>query len=87
MTEGFGCRDCGLDTLEAGEYYMVHREVWELTGLEGSGGMLCIGCLESRLGRRLIPGDFMTCPLNHDGAGLTDQSDRLRNRLDRPTTT
>jgi hypothetical protein len=32
--------------------------VWAKTGLDCYGGCLCIGCLESRLGRQLEPKDF-----------------------------
>jgi hypothetical protein len=41
------------------EVYTVKNEVWALTGLEGWGGCLCIGCLEKRIGRRLRPEDFL----------------------------
>jgi hypothetical protein len=40
--------------------------------------MLCIGCLEERLGRRLNANDFTDAPVNH---GFTWQSERLQNRL------
>jgi hypothetical protein len=44
------------------EVYTVHDHVWKAAGMEVWGGCLCIGCLERRLGRRLIPADF---PLDH----------------------
>lgn len=40
------------------EVYMVYDHVWERAGVEGYGGCLCIGCLEKRIGRPLIPDDF-----------------------------
>jgi hypothetical protein len=40
------------------EVYTVRQRVWEAAGMEPMGGCLCIGCLESRLGRRLKPKDF-----------------------------
>ena len=40
------------------EVYIVTKEVWQATGLEGWGGCLGIGCLEKRIGRRLKPDDF-----------------------------
>jgi hypothetical protein len=41
------------------EMYIVHNHVWRAAGMaEGYSGVLCIGCLENRLGRRLIPDDF-----------------------------
>src|SRR6516165_8084405 len=33
------------------EVYIVTKEVWQATGLEGWGGCLCTGCLEKRIGR------------------------------------
>ncbi len=64
------CWDCGVNT--ESEYYMVHDAVWR-AGSEGVpehpdgewGGMLCIGCLEARLGRRLVPEDFTPASINH----------------------
>ena len=41
------------------EVYHVNADVWALTGLDGWGGCLCIGCLEQRIGRRLKPDDFI----------------------------
>jgi hypothetical protein len=43
---------------ERSEIYYVRKEVWAKTGLDCYGGCLCIGCLESRLGRQLEPKDF-----------------------------
>jgi hypothetical protein len=42
------------------EVYYVHPHVWEASGLgDFWNGCLCIGCLESRIGRRLQPFDFI----------------------------
>ena len=44
--------------------------------------VLCIGCLEQRIGRELVPTDFKLCPLNtryRNSARL--RSWRLRHRL------
>jgi hypothetical protein len=61
------CADCGVDTLPTdgprAEYYVVTKEVWEAAGMPHA-GFLCIGCLESRLGRLLCAADFTDCPLN-----------------------
>jgi hypothetical protein len=70
------CVDCGVDTLDAGEYYAVSEAVWPLDPL---GGMLCIGCLEDRIGRRLTPVDFTDAPIN----SARGSSARLRSRLGR----
>ena len=60
----FDCRDCSGNTLTMDEYYMVRNEIWGEFGVPR--GMLCIGCLERRMGRRLAPADFTDCPLNKD---------------------
>lgn len=59
---------------------MLRDEVWLSANPQGS-GMLCIRCLEARLGRSLKPEDFTDCFLNRTG-GLAGHSDRLRLRLD-----
>jgi hypothetical protein len=41
------------------EVYYVHPHVWKASGIDFWGGVLCIGCLEKRIGRRLQPLDFM----------------------------
>jgi hypothetical protein len=69
------CLDCGVDTIATGEYYMVRQELW--TAAAGDDGMLCVGCLEQRLGCRLGPGDFTDVPLNC----FAGKSARLRARL------
>ena len=59
------CADCGVGTFTLGEWYMVDDEVWEqawlcrrkswhgkLPGTE----ILCIGCLEKRIGRATFRG-------------------------------
>lgn len=71
------CMDCGVDTGEIGEDYMVIDEVW-LKAHPDNGGKLCVGCLEKRLGRILGPADFSHYPIN-----IPDEetSDRLKSRL------
>lgn len=81
---GTGLAPCGVDTSTAGEYYMVNEHVWLKSGMQPKGGMLCIGCLEGRLGRKLTHEDFTDCPLN--SGGFCGQSDRLRDRLKRKVT-
>ncbi len=44
---------------------MVHDQVWGSEArLPLSGCMLCISCLEARLGRKLEAEDFMVVPIN-----------------------
>lgn len=74
----FICVDCSVDTCASEEYYMVHDPLWAGAGMDPHGGMLCIGCLEARLGRQLTPADFPDYPINRDFFGY---SPRLQQRL------
>lgn len=58
----FACQDCPQDTL-GGDYYMVHNELWNRVH-PNRAGMLCLPCLEKRVGRRLQPGDFTDAQIN-----------------------
>jgi hypothetical protein len=61
------------------EYYMVHDDLWARSGMKPHDGQLCIGCLEDSLGRRLVPGDFTSVPVNEPG--FMRKSARLLSRL------
>jgi hypothetical protein len=54
----FHCVDCGECTLSSGEYYRVDNELWAASGLGPNDGMLCLHCLERRIGRELTLDDF-----------------------------
>lgn len=56
----FRCVDCRTDTAKSGEYYSVSNAVWAASGLWPNDGMLCLACLERRIGRPLTGKDF-TC--------------------------
>ena len=74
------CADCGFDTIVV-EYYMVHDHVWAAAGMgpDEDSGFLCIGCLERRLGRPLIGGDFPPhLPINWPDLWWHDDTPRLR---------
>jgi hypothetical protein len=75
----FHCKDCGVDTLRVDEYYMVHDDIWAAHG--GGDGMLCIGCLETCMGRTLSPTDFTDAGCNRYPDGY---SKRLEDRLGGP---
>lgn len=78
ITEQSACRDCGAPTIgKPSESYMVRDDVWKQSGMRKNGGRLCVGCLEKRIGRRLVKEDFTDVPLN----GGIGASDRLLNRL------
>jgi hypothetical protein len=83
------CADCGVGTVTLGEWYVVRAEIWEqawagrrkswqraIPGQE----ILCIGCLEKRIGRTLMRCDFTDAPIN-DLADDSYKSNRLRDRL------
>lgn len=76
----FICIDCAACTNCTREYYMVTDQVWEQAHPKLT-GMLCISCLEARLGRLLNRTDFTDCPLNQMTVMFEDGSPRLLNRL------
>lgn len=78
----YGCARCGLCTCSRhlAEYYMVAREIWRRHG--AGRGMLCIGCLEARMGRPLVQADFLDVRLNTDAD--QPRSPRLADRLRSP---
>jgi hypothetical protein len=49
------CKDCGVDVIAIGDWYMAKSEIWKALGL-GWSDNLCLACLERRLGRPLKPG-------------------------------
>jgi hypothetical protein len=80
------CCDCGLGTNVAREWYMVKPSVWteawagrrkDWHNIPGQ-AVLCVGCLEKRIGRTLCADDFADAVVN-DPEG--DISNRLRQRL------
>ncbi len=85
--ERFCCEDCGHDTRAMGELYMVESNLWGLASAAwperglAQAHMLCIGCLERRIDRKLCRFDFTKAPLNWEQG--RKRSLRLRNRLQR----
>jgi hypothetical protein len=77
MEFDFACHDCGADTCN--ERYMVTDEIWRQSGLGVRDGLLCVGCLGTRLGRQLALTDFLWMPLNV--TALWTGSERLKDRL------
>lgn len=61
----FSCQDCGLDTMDD-NYYMVHDSLWRKAHPKLH-GMLCLPCLQRRVGRRLTLDDFTPAPINYFG--------------------
>jgi hypothetical protein len=83
------CVDCGRDTSYSrgglDEDYTVHDAVWAAAGMTPNGGRLCIGCIETRLGRQLDRSDFSTALINDPSH--KQQSSRLLDRMQRAATT
>jgi hypothetical protein len=77
------CADCRVDVHAIDEYFMLHDSVWFIAtrapGRRKHPRMLCIGCTEERLKRRLIPSDFTRAPINH---GSFPRSKRMIDRVD-----
>ena len=71
----FLCVDCDKDTGKSGEFYFIHTELW-LSVMPTINGMLCLDCLESRLGRMLNPSDFPNNHINRNAKNL-----KLRGRI------
>jgi len=80
----FKCLDCAVDTGLIGEHYFVHTSLW-LQVHSSKQGMLCIRCLEERLGRLLNSRDFPKVYINELKFGI--KSKRLLDRLTQETET
>lgn len=53
------CMDCGLNTSKLREHFMLEQDTWDsIIKLSERDGMLCVGCVEIRLGGMLQPQDF-----------------------------
>jgi hypothetical protein len=75
----FLCMDCGVDTGKIGDHYMLWDYVW-LSVCDSKFGMLCVNCIEHRLGRRLIAADFNSSYINRLDFGIKSSVlvDRLK---------
>lgn len=58
----WNCVDCTENTKL--EHYFVHSSVWFAEAGMPEYGMLCIGCLEKRINRKLTSGDFTDAYIN-----------------------
>lgn len=63
MTKGVNiwiCKGCGKDCeLDNIDYYVVRDAVWKKYGV--GKGMLCMDCIEKRMGRKLAKKDIEPC--------------------------
>jgi hypothetical protein len=74
----FVCLDCKMDTGQEREHYYLRLDVW-LQAHNSKTGMLCIGCVETRLGRTLTPADFTEASINNPK--VVPMSARLLSRI------
>ena len=76
--DNLDCDDCGMNTFY--EFYVVHDGLWDQYG---SKWMLCVGCLESRMGRQLVTEDFTAANFNPHQLNNSKhpKSERLVSRL------
>lgn len=78
------CEVCGMKVIEppVTEWFAINDSLWASTGLRPHDAILCIGCLESILGRKLCPRDFpASVPANEPHELM---SNRLLDRLGGP---
>lgn len=73
------CLDCKIDTGKAGEHYMLVDKTWALVH-NSNKGMICVGCVEKRLGRKLNSSDFNDSHVNRIKPGEY-KSTRLMERI------
>ncbi len=67
------CLDCGVNTGPTQEYFMLRHALWRrLLARRDRGGMLCLRCVELRLGRGLCRADFLPIPANQGQAPVCD---------------
>ena len=73
MDINWNCNKCGKDcNQDPKDYYMLNTGLWlEINGTHE--GMICVDCVESYLGRKLLPEDLMDCALNKMGNYYTKE--------------
>lgn len=74
----FSCLDCKIDTGKTHEHYFINTVTW-LSVVQTTKGMLCVGCIETRLGRQLVAADFPQVSVN--SPSYEPKSLRLLNRM------
>jgi hypothetical protein len=72
----YACEGCRRCCHELGEWFMLMDHLWRIVA--GEGEVLCVGCVEARLGRELKLADFAQVPVNMEEG----QSDHLRDRFE-----
>jgi hypothetical protein len=65
----FLCMDCKKDTNNSNEIYSLKQRIW-LRANPLIARMLCLECVERRLGRNLVADDFSRAPINAENAAV-----------------
>jgi len=73
----WNCVDCNRCTKL--EHYFVKSEIWFISAGMSEKGMLCIDCIEVRIGRQLNSFDFTEAHINNPKTN--SMTDKLRNRI------
>lgn len=73
----WNCVDC--DRCTKLEHYFVKSEVWFVLAGMPETGMLCLDCIERRIGRELNSSDFTDAHINNPKTN--SMTDKLRNRI------
>ena len=76
------CKDCLVDTGKISEHFYLNDNIWmKINNIKDwQIGMLCVGCCEKRLGRRLNSGDFTDAWINNPKM-VPSMSARLIDRI------
>lgn len=60
--EHWTCKDCGKDCFKnKKDFYMVTFNLWKKFGVGKD--MLCMNCMEERIGHKLTKNDILRCPV------------------------
>ena len=68
------CEDCESDSFK---WFMVQNEIWDKYGVDDR--MLCLECLEKRVGRKMLFEDFTDCPLNNENEYIQSLKETILN--------
>ena len=66
------CKDCKKDCfIDDKDYYMIQNELWNKHGV--GEGMLCMDCIEERIGHPLTKEDILSCILTRSHNPYTSE--------------
>lgn len=74
----WNCVDCGRNTKL--EHYFVNEDVWFVLAKMPEQGMLCVNCIEKRIGRQLTSSDFTQAHINNPRTNA--MTNQLRSRIE-----